>query len=116
MLLRRCAELCCPCQRDPDHRALHSFPTRRSSDLRTSRPWPCSDPSPAVATTRPTASDRRGQPAPPRDRKSTTSELQSRLHLVCRLLLEKKNRAQQDTLLTNLDVSNYDGVRIASHY
>src|SRR2546422_6091525 len=25
-----------------------------------------------------------------RDRKSTTSELQSRLHLVCRLLLEKK--------------------------
>src|SRR5256884_2451843 len=26
------------------------------------------------------------------DRKSTTSELQSRLHLVCRLLLEKKNK------------------------
>src|SRR3989442_10300611 len=26
------------------------------------------------------------------DRKSTTSELQSRPHLVCRLLLEKKNR------------------------
>src|SRR5256884_4855216 len=28
-----------------------------------------------------------------KDRKSTTSELQSRLHLVCRLLLEKKKYA-----------------------
>src|SRR2546422_2207569 len=30
-----------------------------------------------------------------RDRKSTRSELQSRLHLVCRLLLEKKKKKQQ---------------------
>src|SRR2546422_8120330 len=37
------------------------------------------------------------------DRKSTTSELQSRLHLVCRLLLEKKkktNRKQQEPTIT----------------
>src|SRR2546422_6289301 len=31
-----------------------------------------------------------------------TSELQSRLHLVCRLLLEKKNRTDADTMLRNL--------------
>src|SRR2546429_2501408 len=33
-----------------------------------------------------------GLPYRARDRKSTTSELQSRLHLVCRLLLEKKKQ------------------------
>src|SRR2546422_11580637 len=31
-----------------------------------------------------------------RDRKSTTSELQSRLHLVCRLLLEKKKKKKEE--------------------
>src|SRR3712207_6935880 len=33
---------------------------------------------------------------PPRDRKSTTSELQSRQYLVCRLLLEKKKKPDKD--------------------
>src|SRR5687768_17801937 len=32
-------------------------------------------------------------PSPPRRSEEHTSELQSRLHLVCRLLLEKKKRA-----------------------
>src|SRR2546422_4432884 len=41
----------------------------------------------------PTASLRsRSAASIPGDRKSTTSELQSRLHLVCRLLLEKKKK------------------------
>src|SRR2546429_1232706 len=37
---------------------------------------------------------REGQPNPARSKRSEehTSELQSRLHLVCRLLLEKKNK------------------------
>src|SRR2546429_2051097 len=52
-------------------------------------------PSSSPADRRPSSSPRaaRSQPAPPRaSRRSEehTSELQSRLHLVCRLLLEKK--------------------------
>src|SRR5205814_8291023 len=83
-------------------RALHSFPTRRSSDLidvgdarignvvyRNGTLWtahpvfyPCCAP-----TTPPNRSrDRR-----PRSEEHT-SELQSLRHLVCRLLLEKKNK------------------------
>src|SRR5947209_20558898 len=66
-----------------DHLDLHSFPTRRSSDLCVgcSR---CRGP----ATTRGAP----GVPAPgPRPRSEEhTSELQSRQYLVCRLLLEKK--------------------------
>src|SRR5690625_6938491 len=66
-----------------DHRDLHSFPTRRSSDLG------CSD------TRRPSPRDRH-RAAPDRvwrrrvRSEEHTSELQSRGHLVCRLLLEKK--------------------------
>src|SRR5687768_18006643 len=88
-----------------DHRDLHSFPTRRSSDLRHR---------PMSSWIRPAASiplpKRPGKRASPVGRAATpgtrvmgapaerscrseehTSELQSRLHLVCRLLLEKKN-------------------------
>src|SRR5205809_4005664 len=62
-----------------DHRDLHSFPTRRSSDL-----LPRVSALPVMALIR----ARRGDPE---DRSEEhTSELQSRLHLVCRLLLEKK--------------------------
>src|SRR5690349_24805941 len=79
-----------------DHRDLHSFPTRRSSDLRDTessgrpdsfRPSPISaaaqllqSPSPPVLLSRPRSEEH-------------TSELQSRRDLVCRLLLEKKNNA-----------------------
>src|SRR5438045_9515134 len=77
-----------------DHRDLHSFPTRRSSDLnglrpvcaiRSRSPWiqeraPCSRPSTAAISSRPTRSEEH------------TSELQSLRHLVCRLLLEKKKK------------------------
>src|SRR5947208_6214146 len=69
---------------------LHSFPTRRSSDLPRAS-------SPTRSLTRRTRS-RSPAPLPPapslrRVRRSEehTSELQSPDHLVCRLLLEKKN-------------------------
>src|SRR5205809_1960727 len=70
------------------HRDLHSFPTRRSSDLptrRSSATSPSTTSSSIHCASR--ATTRSG--AGPRSEEHT-SELQSRLHLVCRLLLEKK--------------------------
>src|SRR5436305_11076091 len=77
-----------------DLRDLHSFPTRRSSDLfvisRTAS-MPCmkncfasefSNIAFAIVTATSTSTTRSEE---------HTSELQSRPHLVCRLLLEKKN-------------------------
>src|SRR5207253_8273585 len=63
---------------------LHSFPTRRSSDL-----FPVRGPARAGPRAR---SEPREPEAPEHSRRSEehTSELQSRGHLVCRLLLEKK--------------------------
>src|SRR5438046_8001858 len=81
-----------------DHRDLHSFPTRRSSDLH----WPGSTDLPTS-----TAPVRTGANMPVRSTESTksamrdfihtrseehTSELQSLTNLVCRLLLEKKKK------------------------
>src|SRR5207248_10943090 len=79
------------------HRHLHSFPTRRSSDLTTSRPRISSTTPPSPSSSRcprpaPSPSARRS----PGTRRSLTrseehtSELQSPYDLVCRLLLEKK--------------------------
>src|SRR5690606_40858983 len=85
------------------HRDVHSFPTRRSSDL-------CSIVKPSCELKRAARSMRRGSSpnetfgsagvrSTPMTRSSTppvgrseehTSELQSRENLVCRLLLEKK--------------------------
>src|SRR5439155_24629636 len=86
------------------HRHLHSFPTRRSSDLGTGTVPRCTGPacSPSARCrprTRapktapgPPPSPHRPAPPPARERSEEhTSELQSRGHLVCRLLLEKKN-------------------------
>src|SRR5437763_16890998 len=74
---------------DPQH--LHSFPTRRSSDPRRRASeravaGPPLDGGKAGGGER--AADQRGV-----DRRSEehTSELQSPMYLVCRLLLEKKN-------------------------
>src|SRR5207302_8427031 len=94
---------------------LHSFPTRRSSDLPSRQQQDCqaAPGAGAVARTAPvlrrlsrgrrrTSGLARGAPArrvsarPPRNRmepvrsEEHTSELQSRENLVCRLLLEKK--------------------------
>src|SRR5438552_13905628 len=91
-----------------DHSDLHSFPTRRSSDLLISsaRPqvsstkvlqppirrsvWyrPVSTITPTLA---PAIIEKRGINPASRRSEEHTSELQSPDHLVCRLLLEKKN-------------------------
>src|SRR5439155_21441097 len=83
-----------------DHRDLHSFPTRRSSDLisashaagdGTRRGVPrAGNPRGMVSPSRPSA--RRDLVAERNRSEEHTSELQSRGHLVCRLLLEKKKK------------------------
>src|SRR5687768_18343859 len=88
------------------HPDLHSFPTRRSSDLTCGRYFAFIASSPCLTTGFMPKIDRCSalQPfmaAPDAAISSSTidasrseehtSELQSRLHLVCRLLLEKKN-------------------------
>src|SRR5689334_23484553 len=78
-----------------DHRDLHSFPTRRSSDLSRSRmtgsvmvPWRRSLPTGLPNSCSVLELGKRSE--------EHTSELQSQFHLVCRLLLEKKNKDKQD--------------------
>src|SRR5207253_10824141 len=95
---------------------LHSFPTRRSSDLwsgcttcgpseigrhcrfqisRTTRATHAPSPPLPRSPTGP-----RTSPAPARFRSEEhTSELQSRGHLVCRLLLEKKKKTKKNNTL-----------------
>src|SRR5687768_18341418 len=64
------------------------FPTRRSSDLIQKA---CLRPRDSLPLLRGSARAHHAQSlAGAEDRKEHTSELQSRLHLVCRLLLEKK--------------------------
>src|SRR5207247_10757738 len=87
------------------HLLLHSFPTRRSSDLSPSASAPCATPSPGATTSWTTSSDgsspgcrsswvggRWSRPNPFPRSEEHTSELQSRVDLVCRLLLEKKKK------------------------
>src|SRR5690625_6098774 len=90
------------CSRHPPH--LHSFPTRRSSDLFyggerayrvvSGQTLASSDPTrpppanPAAAPAKPGPRLERRPRCRPRSEEHT-SELQSRGHLVCRLLLEK---------------------------
>src|SRR5207247_6367642 len=94
---------------------LHPFPTRRSSDLNSHRRQRCaglscrarrtrraSPPRGARATayapTAGTARSSRDTPAACGRSEEHTSELQSRVDLVCRLLLEKKkNEVTDDT-------------------
>src|SRR5690625_7273626 len=77
-----------------DHRDLHSFPTRRSSDLGTLSKsqdltaWVVVG---AAASMLPLVGARAIDEITAQRSEEHTSELQSRGHLVCRLLLEKKN-------------------------
>src|SRR5437899_8742293 len=71
-----------------DHRALHSFPTRRSSDLQFAHDL--------TAACRRAAVAQLDGPAPERSEEHT-SELQSLRHLVCRLLLEKKKSTRRSS-------------------
>src|SRR5687767_15431770 len=73
-------------QRYDDHRHLHSFPTRRSSDLASERLAKRREREPPVIGERQDAEDGRFSRS-----EEHTSELQSLAYLVCRLLLEKKN-------------------------
>src|SRR5690242_21853095 len=77
------------------HRVLHSFPTRRSSDLR-SRLWRAGATRCRPVTTSSSRSATSGRARLTRSRagrsEEHTSELQSHVKLVCRLLLEKKKR------------------------
>src|SRR5205809_3985856 len=79
-------------------RSLHSFPTRRSSDLFAR----------CRARKRVQGRSRAGRQHGARSGQGRseehTSELQSRLHLVCRLLLEKKNLSNV-MLLTQLTLT-----------
>src|SRR5437870_10969666 len=95
-----------PCYRC--HPDLHSFPTRRSSDLATRRDTRLADAllrnlgaaraagACRACRCRAGATPRRrapgGDTCSARRSEEHTSELQSRGHLVCRLLLEKKNK------------------------
>src|SRR5438046_9882919 len=80
-----------------DHRALHSFPTRRSSDLgKNVAPQNLENAlktSPLVSNAL-VVGDRRPYVAALRSEEHT-SELQSLTNLVCRLLLEKKKKKKQ---------------------
>src|SRR5437773_8838344 len=71
------------------HRDLHSFPTRRSSDLSPKEKYAHSIWPAAVDECR---IDRRH---PPLRSEEHTSELQSHHDLVCRLLLEKKKSTEE---------------------
>src|SRR5439155_22740365 len=90
-------------------RDLHSFPTRRSSDLTSSRfssrPRARSSRRPRAAKSAkrviPCILDRMRRLVLSRIRSEEhTSELQSRGHLVCRLLLEKKNKTCSETTVS----------------
>src|SRR5436309_9392685 len=77
-----------------DHRDLHSFPTRRSSDLRVGAPRPDRPRLRADSARRGTcrvSSHKKLRQELFRSEEHT-SELQSRENLVCRLLLEKKKK------------------------
>src|SRR5206468_12487514 len=94
-------------------RDLHSFPTRRSSDLLRRRPGPArrlarprrsgSGTLAPLAAGLPRRSGRRGTRGGRllarrlrlRRSEEHTSELQSRSDIVCRLLLEKKNKGRE---------------------
>src|SRR5437870_13358277 len=96
------SSLCCLFYGCAHHRDLHSFPTRRSSDLLTAGfdLDAKADRSELVAgeTFHVTTSSRCRQEVkcvigdPALRSEEHTSELQSRGHLVCRLLREKKKR------------------------
>src|SRR5205814_10691108 len=89
----------------PHPRHLHSFPTRRSSDLSASSSRSSGSSSAMMARglgstslrplgLRPLCSHAAGAVASWRRSEEHTSELQSLRHLVCRLLLEKKKKKE----------------------
>src|SRR5690625_6077200 len=88
-----------------DHRDLHSFPTRRSSDLADVKLFEYAHPIKRIYSQ--SSSTVKTLIVRNRDRlliersEEHTSELQSRGHLVCRLLLEKKKKYQTKGITDN---------------
>src|SRR5699024_12813630 len=85
------------------HRDLHSFPTRRSSDLRAL----CRRGEAVAGGYSQNSGQRKPDPGRPNGAaggrsEEHTSELQSRFDLVCRLLLEKKNNKPRTATEHNL--------------
>src|SRR5205085_12268831 len=81
------------------HRDLHSFPTRRSSDLRAQIRL-----SPPTSVRLCEPGDRMYSPSRfsfPGRSEEHTSELQSQSNLVCRLLLEKKKKKNKYNYTSN---------------
>src|SRR5438309_9147946 len=89
-------------------RNLHSFPTRRSSDL-------CRVDSPRLQARQRAGRGRRARAGDRLRARSEehTSELQSQFHLVCRLLLEKKKPRSFERTASVCSPSSGGGVRIA---
>src|SRR5438046_3917383 len=88
--------------RDDAHRALHSFPTRRSSDLlRSASAAGATDSSPATSSCAAGPSRPESRELVAGRSEEHTSELQSLTNLVCRLLLEKKK------IITSAHVRQY---------
>src|SRR5690625_6339951 len=92
------------------HRALHSFPTRRSSDLYWEGAVPAISSTAAVLRRLIEDGVVEAHQAGPvvlavHDHRSEehTSELQSRGHLVCRLLLEKNKKRQLTVMCHSLE-------------
>src|SRR5438270_4860031 len=86
------------------HRYLHSFPTRRSSDLPGAVAGPKGS---AVRRLKWYASwvqnvDNTALPGSNSRSEEHTSELQSQSNLVCRLLLEKKKKTQHTPLIVSI--------------
>src|SRR5207302_9046883 len=97
-----------------DHRDLHSFPTRRSSDLLKAEGGGFGGGTPGAAFAGSTSNsplanfdptltstfsiDDRNLPVNNPRSEEHTSELQSRENLVCRLLLEKKKKIKKQNI------------------
>src|SRR5207244_12886900 len=106
---RLCPMLFLPLHVSAPRGPLHSFPTRRSSDLRRrvreggelrGRPAGVRAGARAGRRARATAADRARRPArAPARSEEHTSELQSPDHLVCRLLLEKKKNTRYENII-----------------
>src|SRR5206468_6727171 len=97
-------------------RALHSFPTRRSSDLlgtfRLRLLNNRREPEPHAGGPAPRSdADAPGRPRAARSEEHT-SELQSRSDLVCRLLLEKKKKSLGSGLVSSYGSQDYLDARI----
>src|SRR5690606_40833839 len=87
-----------------DHRDLHSFPTRRSSDLLRAQPGnvPVLDQTTSAGAAERPVHEHGAEPGGClaaivvlHRSEEHTSELQSRENLVCRLLLEKKKKTKE---------------------